>query len=276
MAMMDTAAATRIEDLETVLVWEGELDNEGIREHLGVKAVWASRLLGALAKAMGRRAKRETPYAPLKFVSRAGLQARHRSPDEYLRVLAGSKDPKRQRVVEDARLDLAAASPAVFSAVFQAISAGTGLQLVYRSMSAPAGTTRLVFPHALVRAPRRWHMRAWCTERQDFRDFTLGRVASVQSVKESAPYGRKDDGEWNAQLELELVAHPALSPEQQDMIAGENLGGAKSLRLKVRQCLAAYIIQDLRLSTDEHKQVPPEYQLLVSNTATLPQLFTRS
>lgn len=46
------------------------------------------------------------------------------------------------------------------------------------------------------------------------------------------------------------------------------------LRLKVRQCLAAYIIQDLRLSTDERKQVPPEYQLLVSNTASLPRLFT--
>lgn len=271
---MDTAAANRIEDLETILVWEGELDNEGIRELLGVKAVWASRLLGALTKAMGRRAKRETPYAPLKFVSRAAPQGRHRSPDEYLRVLSGSKDTRRRRVVEDARMDLAAASPAVFSAVFQAISSGTGLSLVYRSMSAPTGTTRLVFPHALVRAPRRWHMRAWCSERQDFRDFTLGRVVSVQSVDESAPRSRKDDKEWSSQLELELVAHPALSLDQQDMIAGEYLGGAKSLHIKVRHCLAAYIIQDLRLSTDERKQVPPEYQLLVNNTAALPPLFT--
>lgn len=269
---MDTAAA-RIEDLETVLVWEGELDNESIRDLLGVKAVWASRLLGALTKAMGRRAKRETPYAPLKLVSRAAL-GRHRSPDEYLRILAGSKDPKRRRVVEDARMDLAAVPPAVFAAVFQAIAAGTALRMVYRSMSTPAGTARLVYPHALVRAPRRWHMRAWCSERESFRDFTLGRVASIEGVDESAPRGRKEDDEWNTQLELELVAHPALSLEQQEMIAGEYFGGEKSMRLKVRQCLAAYVIQDLRLSTDAQKQVPPEYQLLVGNAATLPPLFS--
>lgn len=271
---MDTASATRIEDLETVLVWEGGLDNEGIRELLGVKAVWASRLLGALTKAMGRRAKRETPYAPLKLVSRLGNQGRHRTPDEYLRVISGSSDKRRRKVVEDARMDLASVSPAVFSAVFQAITSGTGLSMVYRSMSSPEGMTRLVFPHALVRAPRRWHMRAWCSERQDFRDFTLGRVASVQVVDDAPPCSRKDDEAWNTQLELELVAHPALNPGQQDMIAGEYFGGAKSLRLKVRQCLAAYIIQDLRLSTDERKQVPPEYQLLVSNSAALPPLFS--
>lgn len=271
---MENTTTARLEDLETVLVWEGELDNEAIRELLGVKAVWASRLLGALTKAMGRRVKRETPYAPLKLASRAVTQGRHRSPDEYLRVLAGSKDTRRRRVVEDARMDLAAASPAVFSAVFQAIAAATGLSMVYRSMSSPEGTTRLVFPHALVRAPRRWHMRAWCSERQDFRDFTLGRVASVQVIDEAAPRSRKDDEEWNAQLELELVAHPALTLEQQDMIADEYFGGAKSLCLKVRQCLAAYIVQDLRLSTDRGKQVPPEYQLLVNNTSTLPPLFS--
>lgn len=271
---MEKAATARIEDLETVLVWEGELDNEGIRELLGVKAVWASRLLGALTRAMGRRAKRETPYAPLKLALRSASAPRHRSPDDYLRVVSGSKDLRRRRMVEDARMDLATASPTVFAAVLKAVSTGTGLRVVYRSMSTPAGSTRLVFPHALVRAPRRWHMRAWCSERNDFRDFTLGRVASVQAVEEAAPMGRKDDQEWNSHLELDLVAHPALNADQQAMIADEYFAGAKTLRLKVRQCLAAYIIQDLRLSTDEHKLGPPEYQLLVRNTATLPPLFS--
>lgn len=271
---METAAPPQLESLETVLVWEGELDNQAIRELLGVKAVWASRLLGALTKAMGRRAKRETPYAPLKLAPRAAAQWSHRSPDEYLQVLAGSKDAKRRSRVEDARMDLAAASPTVFAAVFKAISTGTGLRLTYRSMSAPAGTMRLVFPHALVRAPRRWHMRAWCSERQEFRDFTLGRVATLQVVDDVAPRGRDDDLEWSTLLELDLVAHPALSSDQQEMIAAEYFGGDSSMRLRVRQCLAGYIIQDLRLSTDESKHVPPEYQLLVSNSATLPPLFS--
>ena len=85
---------------------------------------------------------------------------------------------------------------------------------------------------------------------------------------------RKDDEKWNTHVELELVAHPALNVEQQDMIADEYFAGAKSLRLKVRQCLAAYIVQDLRLSTDKGKQTPPDYQLLVNNSAALPPLFS--
>lgn len=270
---METSAPARLEDLKTVLVWEGELDNESIRDLMGVKAVWASRLLSALTKSMGRRAKRETPYAPLRLALQGNSRLGRRSPDDYLRVIAGSKDSLRARLVEDARLDLAAVSPAVFAAAFQAITRGTGLELVYRSMSIPEGASRVVFPHALVRAPRRWHMRAWCAERLAFRDFTLGRVASVRQVEDVSPCGRMNDEGWNNQLELQLVSHPALTPGQRAMIAGEYFAGADSLRLKVRQCLAGYIVQDLRLATDENVQTPPDYQLWVSNAKSLPPLF---
>jgi len=41
----------------------------------------------------------------------------------------------------------------------------------------------------------------------------------------------------------------------------------------VRECLAAYAIQDLRLALDASRQAPPDYQLLVSNAAKLPLSF---
>jgi len=58
------------------------------------------------------------------------------------------------------------------------------------------------------------------------------------------------------------------------MIAAEYFGGNTQMSLTVRQCLAAYIIQDLRLATDTARQRPPEYQLHVKNVAALPQLFS--
>lgn len=135
------------------------------------------------------------------------------------------------------------------------------------------GSERIVYPHSLIRAPRRRHIRAWCEEKKSFRDFTLGRIAVAEPLDTPAPYRRDDDQEWNNILELVIVAHPGLSPDQQEMIAAENFPGARARRLKVRQCLASYIIQDLRLALDPVKHPTPEYQLMVGNADKLPPLF---
>ena len=66
-----------------------------------------------------------------------------------------------------------------------------------------------------------------------------------------------------------MVAHPDLTADQQSMIAAEYFPGASARQLKVRRCLASYIIQDLRLATNADKHKPPEYQLLVSNADKL-------
>lgn len=171
-------------------------------------------------------------------------------------------------LIEDARRDLSVVAPETF-AVVQAIRKGVGLQLVCRSMSRPAGADCLVFPHALVRAPRRWHVRAWCTERQGFRDFTLGRVANASPVESPAPARRSDDKDWNEIATVTIVAHPDLTAEQQSMIAAEYFPGARARRLSVRRCLVGYIVQDLRLATDPAKHKPPEFTLLVHNADRL-------
>lgn len=264
------SAADRLTDLETVLLWEGEIDNFRIRELLGVQAVWASRLMGALRKHMGVRAARSTAHAPLRLAPGQADRERRQSPDDYLRIVAAARvAADGEPLLEDARRDLSVVAPETFAAVIQAIRRGMGLQLVYRSMNHPAGTERLVFPHALVRAPRRWHMRAWCSERRDFRDFTLGRAARAALVESLAPHRRSEDKDWNEVVTLTVIAHPDLTVEQQTMIAAEYFPGASARQLKVRHCLVGYIIQDLRLATSADKHKPPEYQLLVSNAKKL-------
>jgi len=96
---------------------------------------------------------------------------------------------------------------------------------------------------------------------------------TAELLDTSTPYRRDDDKEWNNILELVVVAHPGLSQEQQRMIAAENFPDAAERRLKVRECLASYIIQDLRLALDPIKHPAPEYQLMVGNTDKLPPLF---
>lgn len=263
---------SHLSNLETVLTWEGAIDNERIRQLLDVKAVWASRLMGELVKRMGRRARRASAHAPLEF---ADPRSARRSPDEYLRIVSHHQDRLVGGFVEDARIDLSAVAPQVFSTLFRAVKHQTGVQIIYRSMSSPAGSERIIFPHAFVRAPRRWHVRAWCAQRLGYRDFTLGRMASAELVDTPNMNPQDGDAEWLRMLELVVVAHPALSIAQQEMIAHEYFPGARAMRLRVRECLASYAIQDLRLALDASKQTPPNYQLLVSNAAKLPPLFSQ-
>lgn len=260
----------RLSDLETVLVWEGEIDNQRIRELLGVKPVWASRLLGALETRLGARAARVSAHAPLRLATWRSEQGRRQSPDEYLRIASAAPGSMElHSILEDARRDLSIVAPETFAAVVQAIRKSTGLEMTYRSMNQPKGSVRVVFPHALVRAPRRWHMRAWCTERKEFRDFTLGRIGPTTPVLSKAPYSRSDDSDWNKFVVLTVIAHPDLNNDQRAMIAAEYFPGASARHLKVRRCLASYTIQDLRLATNAVKQTPPEFQLLVSNAEKL-------
>jgi predicted DNA-binding transcriptional regulator YafY len=271
---MSTSSTNRLPDLETVLLWEGEIDNLRIRELFGVQPVWASRLLGELAKHMGSRAARASAHAPLRLIPSAPARKKKQSPDEYLRIIgASAPESSNSLFLEDARKDLSIVGPGIFAAIVQAMRSGVGVQIAYRSMSQPGGSERLVFPHALVRAPRRWHMRAWCSQRKEFRDFNLGRVSDVESTDILSVHGREKDKDWNETVSFQILAHPSLTPQQQLMIADEYFPGSSARQLKVRKCLLGYIIHDLRLGTDVTKHFPSDYQLVVHDAHKLPALF---
>jgi len=262
---------SHLSDLETVLIWEGGINNERIRELLDVKVVWASRLIAELEKKLGSKARRSSSHAPLQLVKPAGYVSN--SPDEYLRVLRSNKQDNVNLLVEDARFDLSNVSPDLFSVLFQAIKHQKGVEINYRSMNYPEGTKRLIFPHAFVRVPRRWHVRAWCAERQDYRDFTLGRIAEAAQVEKIFDDVRKKDKKWHSILNIKVIPHPKLSQPQQEMIAQEYFPGRNHMKLKVRECLAPYVVQDLRIAVDEDRQPPPEYQLLANNVRDTAVLF---
>ncbi|WP_310330680.1 WYL domain-containing protein [Roseateles asaccharophilus] len=256
-------------DLETVLRWEGELDNARIRQLLGVKPVWASRLLAELIERLGALIKRPNKRGPIVWASPAPRSSSRQSPDAYLKLVASAPGGADALLpcLHDARIDLTAVQPSVFSAVVQAAKSGAGVKIIYRSMNHPEGLPRVVFPHALVRAPRRWHMRAWCTERRDFRDFVLSRVQTAEAVEASRPPEAAEgrDAGWTRMVDLRLIPHPSLTEAQQNLIAAEMFPGARAKRLRVRRSLAMYVLQDLRVALDVKRDLPPEFQLALAS-----------
>lgn len=269
----ELAAGRRIDDLKTILLWEGQIDNARVREVLGVKSVWASRLLAEVAAACADFTYRDTSHSPLKVRPAARIFHQKVDVDAYLRVLAGGH--ALDLGVEDCRLDLSIVAPATFAAVAGAIRSGTGLRITYRSMSNPTGASRIIFPHAIVRAPRRWHVRAWCDTRKDFRDFNFGRMSDPEPIDDDAPASRDKDIGWKTMVTVDVVAHPSMTPEQQAMIASEYFPGKSSRKLTMRRCQIGYVILDLNIATEPDLQKPPQFQLCVKNAGRVLPLFPK-
>lgn len=261
--------------MDVLVRWEGELSNARIREVFGVQAVQSSRLLAAYMAERGEALSRATPRAPVKPSPRFDDVVPPTSADDYVRLLSGaSTSLPGSDLLVDARPSLLSENPRLFADLLTACRAGTGLWIAYGSMQNPGGIERSIFPHSLVRAPRRWHMRAWCDLRKEFRDFALGRVLSYTMLDQAAPKLRRQDVDWNKFVNLKVVAHPEFGEEHQRLLRREYFAGKASLNLRVRKALASYVVQDLRLATDLKRDRPPQFQLYLKNSESLGDLFS--
>lgn len=272
MASTKNAQESRFRIIETLLLWEGQIDNQRLRSVLGVQAVQASRILAEYATQNRGNVHRPSPRSPYEASCTLKPTLTSGSVEEYLALLQRSEDFG--GIIEDARVDFSEPVPQVFATILKACRHGSGVTIEYRSMKTPARKARLIYPHAIVRAGRRWHVRAWCVEREEYRDFVIGRIRSASMSASSKIGARAEDVEWNTKLQLVVAAHPMLSPDQARLIRDEYFSGAVSRRLTVRCCLLSYVIQDLRAAIDTTRETPPEFQIAVVNVESLrPYLF---
>lgn len=256
----------RLRIMEGVLVWEGEIGNARVRKLFDIQPVQASRLLGDFRSLMGDRIVEDGRAKVLKLVSPETFET-DISLEEYARNTLVGEDTNPN--VIDARVDLTEVQPTVFAVLRKASLTKTGVVIRYASMTNPEFEERTIFPHSIIHVGRRWHVRAWCTKRQDFRDFTLGRIRSASPIVEPALRTIDDDKGWQEVVMVELSAHRKLSSQQQQVVQTENFGGLETRHLPIRTCLVQYVIQDLRAAIDPEKDVPPEFQIEVVNAEQL-------
>ncbi|KWO45438.1 hypothetical protein WT97_14540 [Burkholderia sp. MSMB1459WGS] len=171
--------------------------------------------------------------------------------------------------------DFAPPSPRIFSRLSLAIADRLRVRFVYCSINNPTPHERIVEPHYLLRAGRRWHVRGYCLHRQDFRDFVLGRMSKIKLLSEPSVVDVSTDHAWSTVLQVRISAHPRLDPAQQSVVRNEYFNGASARIESCRAALLNYMVQELMAATDIHRQIPPDYQLAVENAEECRQwLFT--
>jgi hypothetical protein len=131
--------------------------------------------------------------------------------------------------------------------VLAAIECRACATLSYQSMTSDTALDRVISPHSLVKASRRWHVRAFDYRRMAFIDFSLSRIASSRPTDERRPVPDDLDEDWHSTVRVEFVPHPALSEDQRRMVASEFGMKRGVMNVSVRRALLFYMLDELRL-----------------------------
>ncbi len=148
----------------------------------------------------------------------------------------------------------------VLRKVLAAIRRKRMLKVEYQSMNRPNPTVRGISPHAVGFDGFRWHVRAYCHERNDFRDFVFARILNVASEEESTA-DPLNDAAWINILDVVLAPHPELKEGQRramELDYGMNDG---CVSFQTRQALLFYVLR--RLGLDRPAQGTPQSQQIV-------------
>jgi predicted DNA-binding transcriptional regulator YafY len=142
---------------------------------------------------------------------------------------------------------------------------------MHRSMRNPTPIRKTFYPHSLVEAGRRWHVRAYVSDACAFQDLALTRLSELRMTDLALPDEARQerDAAWTTQVALRVIPHPNLTLEQKQMVRAEYFGGSAARVETVRAALLPYIIHDLRASTHPAKQRPPDFQLCVDDAEKL-------
>ncbi len=161
--------------------------------------------------------------------------------------------------------------PEVLLGLIQAVRAGTALRVVYQSMSSPEPRERTIAPHAFGHDGMRWHLRAYCYQRQAFRDFLFGRFIDIAPSPELGSDGADDDA-WHRIVPLVLAPHANLSSGQKRAIELDYGMVNGQARVACRQALLFYTLRALRLLREDVER-PEEQQLTLRNRAEIAEFL---
>lgn len=254
-----TSHKRRFKMLDTLLKWEGELSNARVRDVFDIQTVRASRLLAAYRDAYPDRVRWDMTQ---KRYMRVPTRERYGdSADDYLDLLFEKENALGWIERLDTRISTVKAD--VMIALRRAIATAAAITINYASMAHPEGSVRTIFPRVIVQAGRRWHVRAWCSDKQEYRDFVLGRIRRIEALQ-PAEAPSVPDKAWDTIVDIRLRPHRLLTEAQARVVRDELFEGAVARRVRTRACLVAYVIQDVRASVSE-KEMPPEFQIEVAN-----------
>lgn len=133
--------------------------------------------------------------------------------------------------------------PEVAREIVKACRNGSSLKILYASMSNPTLHERIISPHTLVSTGFRWHVRAYCHTRKQYRDFILSRIDRTPQISDEKAPDSAEDKDWNETIALSIIPNTLLNNGQKALIEKDYGMPEGRLLLTVRKALAHYSLQ---------------------------------
>jgi len=259
------AVRERLAFIERLAWWRGVVNRGDVRDVFGISAAQASSDLQAYqelnptALAYNVKAKR--------YEAGQAMMCRLHEPriEEAIRLFRGEWVPELpvySGVKAEMRVDVfqplvRRPDPAVERRVFLALDQNRRLTIRYLSLNSGKAARREIAPHALGHDGYRWHVRAWCFENEEYRDFAPSRMVEPDWPGEVfVPPVRDED--WERIEKLVLVPHSDLVGEKRRSIELDYGMTNGKLEVEVRSAMKEYFFAHCRIPVlDENGKPRP-------------------
>ncbi|WP_134622991.1 WYL domain-containing protein, partial [Pseudomonas aeruginosa] len=137
------------------------------------------------------------------------------------------------------------------------------LTVDYRSMTHfDEPTLRTIYPASFAHDGFRWHIRAFCFKSQIFKDFVLGRIASVVGSL-PPPSSVPEDAEWETYIDVVIGPNPAYPANKRRAIEHDYqmVNGEATIRARKPQLF--YLNRRLNLNLNPGDPVDENQQIVM-------------
>ncbi|WP_371193453.1 WYL domain-containing protein [Glaciecola sp. SC05] len=162
-------------------------------------------------------------------------------------------------------------SPNIMRVIIAGIKQQKRVDTEYVSLTSPMNEGRIIHPHTLVKTGLRWHLRAYCEEKKEHRDFVLSRFRGDLSLLEGDVVTADKDTLWNKPVDLIFIANQRLSNEQKEIVEQDYNMQNGQLLIKTTAALAQYVVQEMQVSTKYFDITPEAQQLELANLVDVKQ-----
>lgn len=275
--------------IEIVILWEGRLTTQILCDAFGISRQQASKdintYINEISASNIRYDKHLKGYVPNPsfhpLLSKGSADEYInwiQDQNEFMESVASQGDNKpssqNQQYTELVSLQSHPIDPKVLRPIVRAIKQKQSIDGQYISLSTQQISNRRLTPHTLVNNGIRWHVRAYCHDKKDFRDFVISRFKKPPLINRETGSGKKDDRLWNKKVTLKIIPHPKLSEVQQKIIANDYGMSRGLLKLTTNAALVQYFLQYLRIELKSNKPALQQPIILQNSEQIKPYLFS--
>ncbi len=258
------AQRQRLQFIESVAFWEGEIDRPRVCKVFHVSENHVTRDFRLYRQSFPENLDYDITSRVYRPSREFRPQIASGRPEEYLSLLRSYTESQSAALVPAIGQGVRSASlpapngqiePEVLFLATRAIKRRQGLSIQYQSLNTPHPTSRVVWPHALICADFRWHIRAFDEKYGKYLDLVLTRILSVSPTKEALPAGMEKDAGWENEVLVEITPFAGLSRDQKRVVGMEyGMTQKKSgwvWSVSMRECLVPYFLKIHRLDLDD-------------------------